>query len=155
MGTRHIQTVINKDGVVKVSQYGQWDGYPDGQGIDILDFLLNADLEKYQEEVNKLREITEEDKKLLEVNNWKELYPHMSRDCGAEVHKLIYDGKVEFIVTKSWEDISAWIEGTYIINFQKNEFRTQFNGYEKAYPLDNLPTKEQYLKDYKDYSKED
>ena len=33
MGTIHIQTVMNKVGEVKISQYDQWDGYPSGQGI--------------------------------------------------------------------------------------------------------------------------
>lgn len=34
MGTRHLIKVKYK-GEIKVSQYGQWDGYPDGQGLDI------------------------------------------------------------------------------------------------------------------------
>lgn len=37
MGTRHQQRVINKEGVVKVSQYGQWDGYPEGQDTGLKD----------------------------------------------------------------------------------------------------------------------
>ena len=46
MGTRHLTCVV-KDGDYKVAQYGQWDGYPSGQGIDILTFLreeLNRDV---------------------------------------------------------------------------------------------------------------
>ena len=54
MGTRHSQMVINKAGETKVVQYGQWDGYPSGQGVDILAFLRGADLDKYDEEVSKL-----------------------------------------------------------------------------------------------------
>jgi hypothetical protein len=38
MGTRHlIKVIYNKE--TKVAQYGQWDGYPDGQGLTILNFL--------------------------------------------------------------------------------------------------------------------
>jgi hypothetical protein len=38
MGTRNLTMVISK-GETKVAQYGQWDGYPSGQGATILNFL--------------------------------------------------------------------------------------------------------------------
>ncbi|MHC5949058.1 hypothetical protein ACVXZ3_04645 [Providencia hangzhouensis] len=38
MGTRHLICVA-KDGDYKVAQYGQWDGYPSGQGLTLLTFL--------------------------------------------------------------------------------------------------------------------
>jgi len=38
MGTRNLTMVIS-DGKTKIAQYGQWDGYPSGQGADILAFL--------------------------------------------------------------------------------------------------------------------
>lgn len=38
MGTRHL-TIVVQDEETKVAQYGQWDGYPEGQGQNILDFL--------------------------------------------------------------------------------------------------------------------
>lgn len=38
MGTRHLIAVIQNE-EPKVAQYGQWDGYPRGQGIQILKFL--------------------------------------------------------------------------------------------------------------------
>ena len=60
MGTRHRQSVITKDGDLKIQQYGQWDGYPEGQGKDILNYLKNGDLEKYQENLNKIPLINDE-----------------------------------------------------------------------------------------------
>ena len=36
MGTRNLTKVIDKNGVTKVAQYGQWDGYPSGQGVNAL-----------------------------------------------------------------------------------------------------------------------
>ena len=39
MGTRHLTIVIDKNNILKVAQYGQWDGYPAGQGITILNFI--------------------------------------------------------------------------------------------------------------------
>jgi hypothetical protein len=37
MGTRHLIFVYYK-GKYCIAQYGQWDGYPDGQGVVVLDF---------------------------------------------------------------------------------------------------------------------
>ena len=37
MGTRHL-TAVHVDGEYKIAQYGQWDGYPEGQGMTALTF---------------------------------------------------------------------------------------------------------------------
>ena len=39
MGTRNLTLVKDKEGKTKVAQYGQWDGYPEGQGSTILNFI--------------------------------------------------------------------------------------------------------------------
>lgn len=41
MGTRHIIKVL-KNGKTWISQYGQWDGYPTGQGEDVIAFLKSG-----------------------------------------------------------------------------------------------------------------
>lgn len=38
MGTRHLINVVY-GGQLVISQYGQWDGYPTGQGEDVCDFI--------------------------------------------------------------------------------------------------------------------
>ena len=53
MGTRNL-TMVVKDGKYKVAQYGQWDGYPRGQGVTVLNFLKNADLNKFRQQVDKV-----------------------------------------------------------------------------------------------------
>ena len=42
MGTRNI-TRVKSGGQLKVCQYGQWDGYPTGAGLDIMDFIRRTD----------------------------------------------------------------------------------------------------------------
>jgi hypothetical protein len=38
MGTRNLVAVY-LDGIHRIAQYGQWDGYPSGQGKTVLSFL--------------------------------------------------------------------------------------------------------------------
>jgi len=98
MGTRHLQTVINKEGKVKVQQYGQWDGYPDGQGIEILNYLKNGDLNKYQNKLEKINLINQKQSKIVDDDvNWKSNYPYLSRDCGSDIHQMIENGEVKFV----------------------------------------------------------
>lgn len=62
MGTRHLIAAMI-DGEYKLAQYGQWDGYPEGQGVDILDFLNTGDVEALKRNL-KLLAGSPEDKKL-------------------------------------------------------------------------------------------
>lgn len=47
MGTRNITSVIMNNKQV-VCQYGQWDGYPSYTGVKVLEFLRDADLERFK-----------------------------------------------------------------------------------------------------------
>ncbi len=164
MGTRHLQTAINSQGECKLANYGQWDGYPDGQGVEILKYLWRANLKKYDDNLSMLREITKSE--MESINNgvpecflganrdWKKEYPYLSRDCGSDIHQMIEDGLVKFVLNceayTDEEKSSSWCEGFYTIDLQKREFVSEFNGITKAYSLDNLPTEEQYLKDMRE-----
>ena len=137
MGTRGLQKVINKAGELKISQYNQWDSYPSGQGVEILQYLRSGNLEKYQENLEEIPLVTDE--QLSEINgdeNWKEKYPYMSRDCGSRIHKLIEEGLVEFVAFCDEKEARAWCEGFYTINFQENTFHSEFHGRESTFPLD-------------------
>lgn len=146
MGTRHKQTVIAKNGEVKIQQYGQWDGYPDGQGKEILAYLRTGNLEEYQKNLAIIPLITEEQSKELDENkNWPKEYPYLSRDCGSKIHKMIEDGDVKFVQHIEEEEARKWCEGFYTIDFSKNEFISEFYRTKKTFPIDNLPTEEEYL----------
>ena len=155
MGTRHLQTVITKEGKKVISQYGQWDGYPSGQGVSILKYLKSGDLTKNQSNLEKIKTPT---KKQIESIN-KELeenqmeyenggkYFHFNRDCGSKIHQLIEDGKVKNVQLMTKEEADKWCEGFYTIDFKENYFKSEYYDKVKIYQLDNLPTEEQYLID--------
>lgn len=103
MGTRNLTMVIS-GGKPRIAQYGQWDGYPSGQGLTALNFLhgLNGDYSKFKERVEALRFATPKDE--LEIDNflksigsrnggltleqsdiYNRVYGHLSRDLGAKI----------------------------------------------------------------------
>lgn len=150
MGTRHKQTVINKKGEVKINQYGQWDGYPSGQGVDILNYLRSGNLKKYQKELEKINQITEEQDKMVEDDkNWEENYPYMSRNCGSDIHQMIEDGSVKFVVHIDDEEAANWCEGFYTIDFKNKTFTTEYYDTKVTFELNNLPTAQEYLEFFK------
>lgn len=149
MGTRHSQMVINVEGEVKLRQYGQWDGYPSGQGVDILNFLRSANLELYNKEVSKLVAPTKEQEIVIDKDDkWSENYPYLSRDCGFKIHKMIEQGEVKFVYLQDRKDALSWCEGFYTIDLQKNKFIAEYNGIKKTYNLSRLPTDKKFLKDF-------
>ncbi len=104
MGTRHMIGVV-VDGDFKVAQYGQWDGFPDGQGQKIVDFLLSdrytGQRETFLAHLRAARFASPEEVKAawiaagaspdsdmvgLDVaDKFKAANPQLSRDCGAKV----------------------------------------------------------------------
>lgn len=153
MGTRHIQKVINSNGELKIAQYGQWDGYPSGQGVRILEFLKSTHFNyNFRENLNAVKQATAEDWKSLHTlsdEEFKSKYFHLSRDCGSKIHYLISFGLVDMVEITSDEEANKWCEGFYTIDLQKNVFISEYYGKKKTYKLDKLPTKEKYLKDMK------
>ena len=108
MGTRNI-TVVVHDGKIKISQYGQWDGYYDYTGRKILNFcrehLNNAcEREDFIEKLNLCKQVSSSFNNLMRkteeevgIKNNKDfciplnqLFPQMSRDTGWEILKIIY-----------------------------------------------------------------
>lgn len=116
MGTRHLICIF-ADGEYHLAQYGQWDGYPSGQGATIVDFLLNRyDPEAFKENVLSTEEVTEEEFEQLYVaagaapgattvsrdvaKAFSAANPALSRDTGAKVR--VIDG----LVTEGYAPLS-------------------------------------------------
>lgn len=147
MGTRHFQKVISKEGEVILAQYGQWDGYPSGQGVDILEFLRDVDLDEYEEKLKSIRVISSEEIDALD-DNWGEKYPYLSRDCGAKIHQMVMDNRVQFKSMCSQEEADKWCEGFYTIDLQKRLFIVEFHGVKMEIginPIDMPRTNNEFL----------
>lgn len=85
MGTRNLIVVICEN-EVKVAQYGQWDGYPSGQGLQVYNFLKSLDIERFK---SKLKGVSFfEESELNEIYKNKNAlikYPSLNRDLGANI----------------------------------------------------------------------
>jgi len=136
MGTRNITMVIS-EGKIKVAQYGQWDGYPSGQGIRALSFIRSCDAAKFKRSIDKCVFLSSEDIKLL----WNEFepddegyvtyenskkfsskYQQLHRDAGSEVLNLIYDGAYQLKDDQLFAADGLFCEWGYVIDLDKNTF---------------------------------
>ena len=103
MGTRNL-TMVRKNKVLKIAQYGQWDGYPDGQGETVLTFILNNDMNKFSDIIDKTKFLTQEDINELQkkVDNNEGVFPiSCSRDTGAKILQMVYDNPETHLIDES------------------------------------------------------
>jgi hypothetical protein len=149
MGTRNLTMVISGK-KVKVAQYGQWDGYPSGQGITALNFLRNTTITDFKEKLERAKFI--DDAKQAEIDAWlksigskngglnlqqaekyKKRYPFLSRDHGAGVLNLIMESENEIIWLDDASDFAAdslFCEWGYVIDLDKRTFEV-YKGFQK------------------------
>lgn len=141
MGTRNLTMVIS-NGETKVAQYGQWDGYPEGQGAIALDFLVNTDLNQFKEKLKSVRFMNttkqkEIDKWLKSVGSkdgwmtgeqaelYHQKYPLLTRDNGATILEKIMECEEETIWVQDNSEFAAdslFCEWAYVIDLDKNVF---------------------------------
>lgn len=137
MGTRNL-TVVVFGGVVRVAQYGQWDGYPSGNGVVILDFLRNKMNAKFFSGLLRTKFITnkEIEKKWVQSGVdvksgmvsmdiaavFKENHYHLSRDCGANVLEHIQNtsGNIELGNEFKFGGDSLFCEWAYLVDLDNN-----------------------------------
>lgn len=149
MGTRHLICVV-KEGEYKVAQYGQWDGYPSGQGVEILDFLNKMDRKTFLSSLASTFQPTDEQI----ATWWKEVghdistsdgfvsmetsqkykvkHPSLSRDAGADIFKIINDSSEPIPVNHylKFAAESLFCEWAYVVDFDKNTFEV-YEGFNK------------------------
>jgi hypothetical protein len=148
MGTRHI-TAVKLNGEYKIAQYGQWDGYPEGQGQTALKFLRSpSNREKLKKGLKHCVFVTPEEieAKLKEMglSNWMTTeeanrfnaeFPYMTRDHGAEILRLVATAPKEarpIKITNSLEFAadSLFCEWAYVVDFDTNTFEV-YRGFNK------------------------
>ena len=170
MGTRNL-TAVMLDGKYKIAQYGQWDGYPSGQGITCLEFLRECNLDDFKSKVAGTKIMTRDEINSL-GSNWEATHPQLSRNHGAGILQLVNDGAKELSGSISFAGDSLFCEYAYVVDLDKKTFEVfqgfnneklsgaRFNSddqsldssgeYEpvkiiKTYSLDSLPTNDEFL----------
>lgn len=127
MGTRNLTAVFYK-GEYRIAQYGQWDGYPEGQGKTVLEFVRDRmDRDKFLAKLLALRELTAAKSEEIDRNNkddWQRLYPQLSRDAGAEILDLVQAGPDGMWIKRylAFAADSLFCEWAYVLDFDKNTF---------------------------------
>lgn len=177
MGTRHLIAAFYQ-GEYRIAQYGQWDGYPDGQGLTVLQFARDLDglgREGFLKKLLAVRDITDEECEAVNsTENWTTKYPHLSRDAGAEILRMVWDGPEGMALRRfiAFAGESLFCEWAYVLDFDKNTLEV-FKGsnhspldpserfasiptdpkapeyyqvkFEKSWPLTSLPSNEEFL----------
>lgn len=156
MGTRHL-IAVQIDGEYKVAQYGQWDGYPSGQGAKILEFLHNhkEKLSAFADAVRACSEMSDEEYEQAQAwvdcgadpdsdfvtadvgEKFRQRYPYLSRDCGADILNHVFNAGKNGLKLRYALDFAAdslFCEWAYVIDLDKNTFEV-FKGVNKT-PLD-------------------
>jgi hypothetical protein len=151
MGTRHL-IAVQIDGEYPIAQYGQWDGYPDGQGLTVLRFLrdhLRRDeliakakaAPSMTQELRsaKLRELGHDGSDWVKdevAEKYYALYPQLSRDVGGKILQMVQDGPAGAPLRReiTFAGESLMCEWAWVVDFDKNTFEA-FKGFNTT-PLD-------------------
>ena len=149
MGTRNL-TCVFLDGEYKVAQYGQWDGYPDGQGLTALTFLRNVNHDYFKDAVRACTFIDEEERD----KRYKEKEPlsiktnsyQLSRDHGATILWLVAGRINELYNEIDFAKDSVMCEWCYVIDFDTNTFEI-YKGFreEPNSPENRFQVEEPYI----------
>lgn len=149
MGTRHL-IAVQSGGEYKVAQYGQWDGYPRGQGTEVLTFLSNKQrVKKFKAKLDLVRFLDEEgrDKAFIEAHEknahsnpdkrtpkqkaWFDKF--ITRNLGAKILTSIVESEDKEILLRNEIDFagdSLFCEYAYVIDFDKGTLEV-YRGFNK------------------------
>lgn len=163
MGTRNL-TMMAKDGKIVMAQYGQWDGYPEGQGLTILHAL-----QKYRpswlakqlqcivpfEEKHMKQYLVEAgaDEKDVDgiiagtvyapesiTETYFANHPEISRDTGGKIISLLADFEGEEFALKNDTEFAGSFscEWAYLVDFDKNTLEVYTMSSEKLRKIDRF-----------------
>lgn len=170
MGTRNLSKVIY-NGETVVAQYGQWDGYPAGQGITtfytVKDEATIAGLQEnlskvYYPSSDELNALSKpfEDGSIPGMMSWdsgkrfSEQYPSLTRDTCSEIFRLIANATepVPLVLDIEFENDELFCEGVYTINLDNKTFISKYGDKEVVLSFDEVRamTPEDYLAKFHD-----
>lgn len=146
MGTRHL-IAVQLDGELRVAQYGQWDGCPEGHGSDLVGILKGVDHEELKRKIRASTwatydEITEAYKKAghdgsqwvsLDVQQkFEEMMPALNRNLGAKVLRIIMESPdgIKLRDAKGFAGECVFCEWAYVVDFD-NGMLEVFKGFQK------------------------
>lgn len=162
MGTRNL-TVVIQGGKPVVAQYGQWDGYPEGQGETIRSFLAEeTGRAKFEAALKRCRFVTDQEVKdaykeagadgsgfvTMEVSErFQRSLPFINRDLGGSVLALIRESSGEVVLQDQYDFAadSLFCEWAYVVDLDQNTFEV-YQGFnkeplaetERFFPLEKL-----------------
>jgi hypothetical protein len=150
MGTRNLTKVIDDNGLLKVAQYGQWDGYPDGQGITALG-ILRQFRNQIEARLPYVRFGTEQEILTLLQQGGDCEYTALTRDTCAWILGCVALGNGELVLAdeSEFESDSLMCEGVYTVDYRTREFISHFGERKVTFKLGDLPDDETYLSAWK------
>lgn len=150
MGTRHLIAII-VGGEYKVAQYGQWDGYPEGQGAAIIDFFGKRTVSELEEAAKNSKLLSDDefqskychldddifgDEKVYHYNS--DIPKHMNRDVGSGILKYLVDNPkgLELQNELNFAGDSLFCEWVYVIDLDKYRLEI-YQGFNKTLLSEN------------------
>lgn len=127
-------------GAYKVAQYGQWDGYPDGQGLTVLQFLRDKmDEALFRERVHNSKFIDPQtlsalwrrygadENGMVSMENAARMYkehPQYSRDTGGEILELVQNSNDGILLSNSLDFAadSLFCEWAWVVDLDNRTF---------------------------------
>ncbi|EME78981.1 uncharacterized protein MYCFIDRAFT_87492 [Pseudocercospora fijiensis CIRAD86] len=127
MGTRSLICVYYK-GQFMIAQYAQWDGYPEGQGWDIVQFLLRSSNIKALKTGLQYIKVIESNDQLNQqvVNNDQGPFPSpasLSRETGAKILEIVAQATeqnaVPIVKELGFVNDGLFCEWAYVVDLDK------------------------------------
>ena len=150
MGTRSLTCVV-LDSQFKIAQYGQFDGYPSGQGSTALsimrEIVAQNKLERFTDKVRTRTTLTDAQHKQLWIdvgadpskdyvsmeigNAFDEKHPELSRRTGAKILSLVLNRDITCVqLSEDFANDSLFCEWCYVIDLDQALFEV-YRGFQK------------------------
>ena len=152
MGTAGLTCIVDHN-QFKVAQYGKWDHYPSGQGLNALTILHWLDIDEFKQKIDKVNVINDwhlgfilkpfdsrpEERKATEPNRltseddqkFADMCPEFDNTTGAEIIELIdkSNGKIAVRDDTDFAADSLMCEWLWLVDLDQNTFEayTGFN----------------------------